>query len=483
MTASGSSKGSLSMSQLPQTQVYPRAKWIAWTPSVAHELPRSPSHRRSGTWLLPALGATLAYGIIRYAGVLPVDRYVLGLILATVAVIYYSSDRRYHFAPPVDGRLSLAALTLVSYVALQVVPLPLGMLRILSPARAEIAAAVGGGWAPLSVVWAETVLHLVTLCSCLLTFLLVRETKWRLEGREWLAAVPIVVLASLEAALGMAQFFSNRPGGVAHGTYINRNHFAGLLEMARPFSVALAVVALRAPRSRHRRQKLLGPTIKTAAALSAAALILAGVIHSYSRMGFVTALLGLGVTVLALKLPGSLSGGTRFSGRRLVAAGVAIGVLTGVIWGFVFLPPDQLIARFAQLAATDEISADMRLEIWNETLRLIAAYPVFGCGLGGYESAFLKYKSVAPMNTVDYAHSDYLQCFAELGGLGILLCAGIAVFVLRSAVRGAEPLGAASIGALTAVALHSLVDFNLYIPVNLMVVSWIAALAMDTNRA
>lgn len=480
MTASDSSRSLLSTSQLSQTPAYPQVRWTAWTMSVASELPRS-SNRRTSIGLVLVLGVALAYGIVRYGGVLPVDRYIQGLILAITAVIYYCSHHRHQLAPSLSLGLLLTVLALGSYVALQVIPLPINALRVLSPARAEIAAAIGRGWAPLSVVWPETLLHLVTLCSCLLTFLLVRETKWRLEGREWLASLPIVALASLEAALGLAQFFSGWPDGVARGTYINRNHFAGMLEMALPFSVALAVVALRTPRSRHRHQKLLGPTIKSAAALSAAALILAGVIHSYSRMGFVMALVGPGVTVIALILPRSISGGTRVSGRRLVAASVAIGVLTGVICGFVFLPPDQLIARFARLAATDEISADMRLEIWNETLRLIAAYPVFGCGLGGYESGFFKYKRVAPMNTVDYAHCDYLQCFAELGVVGALLCAGIAALTLRAAVRRAsEPLGAASIGALVAIALHSLVDFNLYIPANLMIVSWIAALVSDT---
>jgi O-antigen ligase len=59
-----------------------------------------------------------------------------------------------------------------------------------------------------------------------------------------------------------------------------------------------------------------------------------------------------------------------------------------VILAFVFLPTDQLIARFADMASTDDITADDRARVWSETLRLIAAYPVFGCGLGAYESGF-----------------------------------------------------------------------------------------------
>ena len=38
-------------------------------------------------------------------------------------------------------------------------------------------------------------------------------------------------------------------------------------------------------------------------------------------------------------------------------------------------------------------------------------------------------------------------------------------------------LGIAAVGSLTAIALHSLVDFNLYIPANAMLLAWIAGVA------
>jgi len=145
-----------------------------------------------------------------------------------------------------------------------------------------------------------------------------------------------------------------------------------------------------------------------------------------------------------------------------------------------------LIVRFADLAATEEITADMRVEIWRESWQLVAAYPVLGCGLGAYEPAFLRYKKVAPMNRVDFAHNDYLQVLAELGVIGFAAVLALGLMVLGRAVGAGTAsesyqeryAGLAAAGALTAILLHSFVDFNLYIPANTMLVAWIGGMAM-----
>ena len=105
--------------------------------------------------------------------------------------------------------------------------------------------------------------------------------------------------------------------------------------------------------------------------------------------------------------------------------------------------------------------------------------------MGAYESCFLRYKTVAPMYTVDYAHNDYLQVMAELGLLGFI--AGLALLlrifwrVLRAALD--EPAidvryrALACAGALTAILFHSFADFNLYMPANAMLLAWIAGVA------
>src|ERR1017187_6609031 len=82
-----------------------------------------------------------------------------------------------------------------------------------------------------------------------------------------------------------------------------------------------------------------------------------------------------------------------------------------------FLPSSQLIMRFSDSTKED------RPEVWRETRRLIAAYPWFGCGLGGYESAFYPFKASNPAYYQEYAHNDYLQYLAEMGVVGSIIAA------------------------------------------------------------
>lgn len=415
-------------------------------------------------WLLAALSMTLLYGVIRFGGVLETERWVLALAVGLAAVVYSWGKRRHEMAMLLPRGLRWALIAGAAYIALQCLPLPVAVLKGISPARAELAGAVGQRWAPLSVAPAATLLGVVGATACVLVFGLSREMAWRLKGKEWVAAVPLVAVASLEAALGLAQFFSHWPAGVARGTYINRNHFAGFLELGLLMAVGLAA----ATRGRSERRVML----RRGLGIVTTGLILTGIIHSLSRMGFVAALAGLAVfagALLSRRLrPRGVELAERRAHRKWVAA-VVITAMVGVF--FIYLPPDQLVARFAALAATEEVNADMRLQIWRETTGLIRSYAVTGCGLGGYETAFLRHKTVAPLNTVDYAHNDYLQGLAELGLIGFGVWAMAAVWVMRRAWRWP-----AVAGALTAIALHSLVDFNLYIPVNAMAVAWVAGL-------
>src|SRR5208282_3299391 len=91
----------------------------------------------------------------------------------------------------------------------------------------------------------------------------------------------------------------------------------------------------------------------------------------------------------------------------------------------------ELVLRFAELTATEEVSQDTRVRIWGDTLRLVQAYPWTGCGLGAFERGLYRFKTVAPVSTVGFAHDDYLQILAELGVPGLVLFLALAGWILR----------------------------------------------------
>jgi O-antigen ligase len=99
----------------------------------------------------------------------------------------------------------------------------------------------------------------------------------------------------------------------------------------------------------------------------------------------------------------------------------------------------------------------------------------------------MRFKKVAPMFRVDFAHNDYLQILVELGlvglAIGLALVVRIVSGVLRVALFHKESYGwelaVGLTGAITALLLHSGADFNLYIPANAMALAWICGLAVS----
>jgi O-antigen ligase len=467
-------------------------KWYRETGRFSSsELPiSSPDFRVSSfQFRVAALAVVLGYAAFQWGGVARSNQFQFLLALGLLAIVATLARPRGAWGPLPGRAVRLAAAALPAYVLLQVVPLPVAALRVLSPARAEgVAALVRIGakirFASLSVSPAATFQSFLLVCGYVIVFLLVRELTWRSEDSCWLAIWPIVTLGALEAGLGLWQNFGRTGEAAQWGTYVNHNHYAGFLEMALPFAVMYPVALLR--RARRRGNASLAPSLVACSVWGLGGLIFAGIVFSFSRMGFIAALFSLFVV-------GTLALGNRqlnwVAGARRRQAGAAGVVAALVLGGFVFLPSDKLILRFAEIASVEGLTAEGRLELWAETIPLIKAYPLFGCGLGGYETAVSKFKVSHPLVTDDYAHNDYLQLLAELGLVGFLIVAVPAFSVVSASLKKAvvprnqeeRYLAVACAAALAAILLHSLVDFNLYIPANAMLLAWIAGMAAGSG--
>ncbi len=302
------------------------------------------------------------------------------------------------------------------------------------------------------------------------------------QGRESRRALLffLILVGGSEAIYGLAQALSEptSAGGAyrlygASGTFINRNHFAGMLNMLLPLALGALYITF------HRRHAGRSPRSETYAwtwvmFLSCSFMGLA-VLLSLSRGGVLTLIATLAFMASILALRRKASARKRLSRLALWLLPLTIlglGLAAGL---------DTLSERFA----FSQKSWEGRAPIYADSLQLIRDNAAFGVGPGMYRWRFRPYQTINPENRYDHAHNDYLETTADWG---IPVAAMIWGFILwrfyrvfrtlfetRSIFRQGLALGC--LGAMFSILLHSLVDFNLQIPTNLMIFCMILGLA------
>lgn len=367
---------------------------------------------------------------------------------------------------------------------LALLPLPAGIFRVLGDSRAASAA---GGWMHASPLPHATELAWLQWMASLTAFCLVLAIAKRGESLQHLV-LALVLLGGAESIFGIAQFltgwqplarFLPREDLQPLGTYINRDHFAGLLEMIFPFALAWTLEQTRGVDRYPRRvplfslQRLLvSPQAGwLAGGFFLSALFLVALISSASRMGIFSGLMGAAV-VCFLWL--SSSRGWRSEGM------VVLGFLGIVTLLALWVGIGPALARYAAPHPLAE-----RWSMWANALHVVRLSPVLGTGLGTMAVAVTPFQTAFVDRVFDHAHNDYLEFAAELGLPGALLLFAAIFRILSKSVRAVyDPsrgmprflaLGAA--GSLLAILGHSLVDFNLHLPANALVFAVVLALA------
>jgi O-antigen ligase len=422
---------------------------------------------------LTLAGTTLAFGGVQTITFSIMEMVVFGLLAALLI----------HQAREGEIRLPLPVwpVLFVALVAFQLVPLPASLLGKLSPQRLEdLAMLPGVNWGAISVYSRDTWLGLVKILAYLSAFVMAAQVSDLRRNRSIIIRA-LVLLGLVEAAYGIVQYLTGWQQiftyvkkydlEEATGTYINRNHFAGHLEMVMPFVLAAAFYAFDKWTSR--RHAFSGSA--EAEERSSAGhqmlfylflLVLAGValIFSRSRMGILVTLF----TVLFMSVLAQMK--VRRKGWLLGVLGFLGVVVSYGLW--IGLGP--VLARFEKVTDPAYLTLEGRFAIWSDTLGLIRDFPLLGSGLGTYQIVYRQHQTTLVNKLVEHAHNDYLEFAATTGIPGAALLF-IPIFYLlgrmilafledRRGYRRSVLLGC--IGATLAILIHSLADFNLQVPAN-----------------
>lgn len=264
--------------------------------------------------------------------------------------------------------------------------------------------------------------------------------------------VGVLIGALLLCGWALIQFFVH-----AHpprASFINIHSFAALLVLVALPAAGYLLIAL----ARGRR------------------LAAIGLVAALALLFFTVALTRGRGTSLALWIGMALLIGlhVRHAARRhLLLLG---GLLLGAYLAANALLIGELGERLASLADPAQ-AASPRLLIWRGAWEMVRDEPWWGIGLGTYYLAWPPYRDPADATLGFYVHNDYLQIWIETGLPGVLLLLGTLLATLAMSMRylrgSSDPAqrteAIALGGGLTAIALHSFLDFNLYtMPISLL---------------
>ena len=285
-------------------------------------------------------------------------------------------------------------------------------------------------------------------------FLLIQRLP-RISLSRWMTV--LVLLGTLESVYGLLQVASvpemvlwqkkEAHLGFVTGTYLNRNHLAGLLELCLGVHVGYWLLAFRKGNLR----AVLGWGVLLVISLTA-------FLKTGSRAGVASWILSLSFFSLFLWKKPAKSSSLFF--LALIFLGL-FALFAG--WG-------TLTLRFMDRAE------EGRFWVWRDALGILQRHPLLGSGLGTFEWVFPLFQSGKLLMGWAHAHNDYLELATELGIPAFLV---FFVSFLSLWIDGVRRLGTlsetdfpvvwGSLISVTSLLLHGFVDFNLAIPANAMI--------------
>jgi O-antigen ligase len=351
--------------------------------------------------------------------------------------------------------------------------------------------------------WATTIIFFLLICILLTSTVLV-EGKWinRIAGFLVIYGLALAVFALIQYLSWDGRIYWVRPTlQNAFGPFVNRNHYAGYMEMLIP--IPAAMIFSRDIRSELRLFYCFAVLVMSIS-----------LVMSASRGGMVSLAAGLSfVIIIAIQrlqnrvLHRYKSPGENFTlenpSRKknfLIYVPLALAFILVLLAGLLWLGPEPVLNRISdtvQGVNQENVQSKYlsREWLWRDSLTIFLAHPVLGAGLGSFETVYPQYGHSDGMTVVPQAHNDYLQILADVGILGGVALIGFLIFFFRTFVKSLRikdsKLAAVSLGVgggVFAMLIHSFFDFNLQIPANALlflflvsVLSCISEFSLDKN--
>ena len=466
-------------------------------------------------WILGSI-LLLVIGVIPWV-LAGVEAFVQECVIVVITIILAATvlALRGNVVPrftPTFGVLLLAIL----FGMLQLVPLPLGVRKILSPGSVRLRAELlpsgdrsdvlpdsqdgtvsPEGWQPLTMSTSATRHDLALLLLAVAVFLL-GSSLFATPAAQRLLMIVLAANGAILVFFAIVQkltwngllYWSVDIGRLSPlGPFINQNNAGGYVNICLACAVGLTVWLTgkispdtsyvesdwsRPPRFSF--ASLLRPVLRfignlNGSLLSAFALagfLVAGVVCSLSRGAWIAMVAAAVVTALLVAL-------ARPRGLRVWLIILVAAVGAGLV-GWAGLQ-DTVYERFATLLDRKMYETHGLLPLWLDSLQAFPEFWPVGSGLGTYRYVYRPYE-LNPMDTSYSLHAEnqYVESLLDGGVVGLLLMLAAIGLVAWSCWRllrddrssRSFAFGVAVTFALASQAVQGFVDFGLYIPANML---------------
>ena len=416
--------------------------------------------------------APLAFGTVEHWSLMTVEILTVVALLFCIGGLKISSESLYR----IPGLFPL--ILLLGLMMFQLVPLPPGLVRVLSPASWQAYEPVyrlsgADFWIPVSVNQKATLQELLRICSYGLFYLLTVQVL-RTGARIYQTLKFIALLGAVIAFIAILQQFSSNgliywfraaPGGHPGGPWININQYAAFIEAVCPIVLALFLYYRPVnPDDENWRERFVSffssPQSNVHLFMGFAFILMVfSVFVTLCRGGIITIL----ASMVLFGMLSSLKRGKFGKSAFWIVICLALLAVSWFGWQPVFNEFDRAFDPSGAIR-------DGRLQLWSDTAELIQDHIFVGGGFGTFNDIYPSYKTIASNLAFEHAHNDYLELLANGGIIGFILAAWFCCAVLSHGLRKmmvrrdrlAVLVGVGSITSICALLMHSVVDFNMH---------------------
>jgi O-antigen ligase len=417
----------------------------------------------------------IIFSCLSYGGVIASQFAIIeGLVI--FLVLFWLSHMAYKRTITfIKTDFSIPIILFLALVIFQLLPLPIAVINILSAKTAALYRnimpdSISVRLFCLSIYPNATVSELLRFLTYIgIFFLIINNTKNKKQFSFIINT--IIFLGSFISIFGIIQKYSysgrvywfdaSGSAPTPFGPFVNRNNFAGYINMIIPLSLGYSLVDM--------------PLAKRLIYIFSTGVMSLALFLSESRAGILVCILAIAFLLLLFRSKEEMKNRTKYIFLLFII----------VFCLFIaFVDMGAILARFHTLFKEEVFVVFGHGYSWLNILRIWQDYPVFGIGLGSFGSISNMFKTEATQVLSTYAHNDYLQLLSETGILGFSFLTIFFILYFKSVVkkwlsRHNSFVVCLSLGGLASVfatLIYSLLDFNLHIPANTLLFFIIMAL-------